>query len=46
MSMVMIITMIRMIDFLDQKTSESDGQKYFVGAYGDDNDGERGEKKN
>ena len=44
--MVMIITMIRMIEFWDHKTNESDGQKYFVGAYGVDNDGERGEKKN
>ena len=35
-----------MIEFWDNKTNESDGQKYFVGAYGDENDGERGDKKN
>ena len=38
--------MMRMIEFWDYKTNEFDGQKYFVGAYGVDNDGERGEKKN
>jgi hypothetical protein len=28
------------------KPKEFDGQKYFVGAYGDENDVERSEKKN
>ena len=44
--MVMRIMMMRMVEFWDHKTNESDGQKYFVGAYGDENDVERSEKKN
>ena len=40
------IMMMRMIEFWDYKTNEFDGQKYFVGAYGDENDVERSEKKN
>ena len=44
--MVMRIMKMRMVEFWDHKTNESDGQKYFVVAYGVDNDGERGEKKN
>ena len=44
--MVMRIMMMRMVEFWDHKTNEFDGQKYFVGAYGDENDVERSEKKN